>query len=55
MLVQIPVEARVDEIGPVRPQVGVGQSAGEHLLADLSVADPGLEFDRTESERPLAG
>src|SRR5262249_24793004 len=47
-LVEVPVEADIDHFDLVGPEIGVGQSAGEHLLAEGQFAEAGVDLEGAE-------
>src|SRR5512135_2000929 len=52
ILVWIPVDAGVDGVCLVGPEVGVGQAGGEDVVADIEVAVAGVHLDGTGAGDP---
>src|SRR5262249_52181543 len=51
-LVQVPVEADVDQLDAVGPEVGIGQAGGEDLVAEAHLAVPDVGLKGTQAKLP---
>src|SRR5262249_17767982 len=52
--VEIPVEADVDHLGVIGPEVRVGQVAGEDLAAQSEIAEAGSQLEGPQTEMARA-